>query len=131
MVKFFMQNYLDKSRIEMLKLIESRYGFDIDGYLESEIPNLDFYFSNKPTEFNAIMYEPSICIILQGNKAVGFGNRLYRYGIREYLLSSTHIPAKVKIVQADRENPYISFRIKFKLEDIYEVIKNIKSEKKI
>jgi len=75
------------------------------------------------------MYEPSLCVILQGNKAVGFGDELYNYGPKEYLLSSTHIPAKVKILEASKEQPYVSFRIKFNLEDIYDVIKNIDPKK--
>lgn len=112
-----------------LAFIKQKYTLDIEGGLQTDISNLDFYFSSEPTEFSAIMYEPSLCVILQGNKAVGFGDELYNYGPKEYLLSSTHIPAKVKILEASKEQPYVSFRIKFNLEDIYDVIKNIDPKK--
>ncbi|WP_108528522.1 AraC family transcriptional regulator [Arcobacter lacus] len=124
-----MEDIIENYRVNTLKLIEEKFTLDIEGGLQTEIPNLDFYFTSEPTEFNAIIYEPSLCIILQGNKAVGFGNELYSYGPKDYLLSSTHVPAKVKISEVNKENPYVSFRIKFNLEDIYEVIKNISSEK--
>ncbi len=117
---------------DLLKFINKKYSLsDINGELQSEISNLDFYFSNKTTEFYAIMYEPSLCIILQGSKTVGFGEEMYTYGEKEYLLSSAHVPAKVKIIEATKEKPYASFRIKFQLEDIYDVIKNISPKKLI
>lgn len=124
-----MRKNLEKFRMNTLAFIKQKYTLDIEGGLQTDISNLDFYFSSEPTEFSAIMYEPSLCVILQGNKAVGFGDELYNYGPKEYLLSSTHIPAKVKILEASKEQPYVSFRIKFNLEDIYDVIKNIDPKK--
>jgi AraC-like DNA-binding protein len=124
-----MQNLIESFRVDTLELIKKKYTLNINGGIQTEISNLDFFFYDAPTEFNAVMYEPSLCIILQGIKAVGFGDELYNYGPREYLLSSTHLPAKVKVLEASRETPYVSFRIKFALEDIYEVIKHIDSEK--
>lgn len=126
-----MKNLIDSFRVDTLELIKQKYTLDIDGGLQTDIPNLDFYFSQEPTQFNAIIYEPSLCIILQGNKAVGFADELYTYGETEYLLSSTHVPAKIKILDATKEKPYASLRIKFDLEDIYEVIKNIDPKKLI
>lgn len=124
-----MKKNLEKFRMNTLAFIKQKYTLDIEGGLQTDISNLDFYFSSEPTEFSAIMYEPSLCVILQGNKAVGFADELYNYGPKEYLLSSTHIPAKVKILEASKEQPYVSFRIKFNLEDIYDVIKNIDLKK--
>ncbi|AXH10815.1 AraC family transcriptional regulator [Malaciobacter halophilus] len=113
---------------DLLKFINNKYCIsNINGEVKTQIPNLDFYFSNEKTQFNTIIYEPSICIILQGEKIVDFGNEVYQYNSNEYLISSTHIPAKVKI----KKTPYISFRIKFELEEIYNVIKNINQEKLI
>jgi AraC-like DNA-binding protein len=124
-----MEKIIESFRVNALEFIKNKYTLNINGGLQTPIPNLDFYFSNEPTEFNAIIYEPSLCIILQGKKAVGFGEELYSYGPQEYLLSSTHVPAKVRILEATKEVPYASFRIKFDLEDIYDVIKNINSQK--
>ncbi|QKF82611.1 AraC family transcriptional regulator [Halarcobacter ebronensis] len=124
-----MEKNIEDFRKDILRLIEERYTLGINGGLQTEIPNLDFYFSNEQTEFLSTIYEPSLCIILQGSKAVGFGEELYSYGTKEYLLSSTHVPAKVRILEATKETPYVSFRIRFTLDDIYDVIKNVNPKK--
>ena len=124
-----MENLIEQFQQDALDFIKQKYTLDIQGSVQTEIPNLDFYFSKELSEFHAVMYEPSLCIILQGSKAVGFGDELYSYSPKEYLLSATHVPAKVKILEASEENPYVSFRIKFDMEDIYDVIKNINPQK--
>ena len=109
----------------MIRLITNKYKFE--GEFQSEIPNLDFYSSKTLSEQISIMYEPSICIILQGAKDVIFENESYNYNEKEYLVASTHLPARIKIIKATQKEPYISLRIKFNLEEIHEVIKNINS----
>lgn len=124
-----MESLIKQFQLNILELIKQKYTYTINGEIQTEIPSLDFYFSKELTEFNTVIYEPSLCIILQGSKAVGLGEELYSYGPKKYLLSSAHIPAKVKILEASCEKPYISFRIKFSMEDIYDVIKNINPKK--
>lgn len=123
-----MTDYLEQARIELIDFINRKYTLEY-GLIQSEIECLDFFHSTNTTEFNCIMYEPSLCVILQGSKAVGFGDDLYHYNPSEYLLSSTHVPANIRIVEASKEVPYLSFRIKFSLEDIYEVLKNTNPSK--
>ena len=118
-----MDTAFDKYRNDMISLIITKYTFD--GEYQSEIPNLDFFSSKTLSEQISIMYEPSICIILQGAKDVNFGDIIYKYNENEYLVSSTHLPARIKISEATNEKPYLSLRIKFKLEDIHEVLKNV------
>ena len=122
-----MNNYLDEYRFDLINFLKNKY--DLSGAIQSEISCLDFYFSKVPSEFSSIMYEPSLCIILQGSKAVGFGDKMYAYNHNEYLLSSAHVPANVKITQASQIEPYMSLRIRFKIEDIYEVLKNTNPDK--
>jgi AraC-like DNA-binding protein len=119
-----MSNTFEEYRNEMISLI-TKYKFE--GDFQSQIQNLDFYFSKTLSEQISIMYEPSICIILQGAKDVIFANKLYNYNEKDYLISSTHLPARIRISEASNEKPYISLRIKFNLKDIHEVLKNINS----
>ncbi|WP_428739396.1 AraC family transcriptional regulator [Sulfurimonas sp.] len=121
-----MDTKFEKYRSEMIELVQERY--PLDGTVQSEIKNLDFFFSKELTEQINIMYEPSLCVILQGNKAVGFGENTYGYDQNMYLLASTHLPAKMKILKASEQHPYLSLRIKFSLEDIYEVLKTLDSQ---
>ncbi len=121
-----MHDPFEKYRSDMITFITDKY--KSEGTVQSEIPSLDFYFSETLTEQINIMYEPSLCVILQGNKAVGFGDETFSYNHKEYLVSSTHLPAKMKILEATQEKPYVSLRIKFTLEDIYDVLKNVDPE---
>lgn len=123
-----MNKLLDEYRFDLIDFIKTKY--DLNGGVQSVISCLDFYFSSVPSEFStSVMYEPSLCIILQGSKAVGFGDKMYGYNHKEYLLSSAHVPANVKITQASQIEPYMSLRIRFKIEDIYEVLKNTNPDK--
>ena len=122
-----MNKTFETYRFDMIGFLQNKY-HNLN-YVQSDIKALDFYFSKKPTELLSVMYEPSLCLILQGKKSVDFGDKLYEYDPKEYLLSSTHIPAKVKILEASDELPYISLRIKFSLDEIYEVLKDKKEKK--
>jgi AraC-like DNA-binding protein len=112
---------------EMVDFLQNRYPSGIQS--QSNIQAVDFYFVDEPTEFTSVMYEPSLCLILQGSKSVDFGDKLYEYNDKEYLLASTHLPAKVKVLKATKQIPYISLRIKFSLEEIYEVLKERKDKR--
>ncbi|WP_041959357.1 AraC family transcriptional regulator [Sulfurospirillum arsenophilum] len=122
-----MDSALDTYRYALIDFLKLRYG--LNGSIQSDIPCLSFNIETAPTEFKSIMYEPCLCIIIQGSKAVGFGNQMYKYDPYKYLLASTHIPSDIKILEASKELPYLSLTIKFTLEDIYEVLKNTHPEK--
>lgn len=76
-------------------------------------------------DFISAVYEPSLCIILQGAKAIGFGDEMYGYYERTYALAYTHMPLNVSLKEASKEKPYISLRIKFSLDEVYEVLKGV------
>lgn len=94
-----------------------------DGLIQTQIPSLKFYVSKKVTEFTGVIYEPCLCLALQGEKAVGFDDKMYSYSPTQYLLTCANIPAKVKIIKASEQIPYVSLVLTFSLEEIYEVIK--------
>jgi AraC-like DNA-binding protein len=95
-----------------------------DGLSDTKIESLKFYTTTEKSESQSIIYEPSICIALQGEKAVGFGDDMYSYNSSKYLLTCTNVPADIKIKTASKETPYVSLVLSFSLEEIYEVIKD-------
>jgi AraC-like DNA-binding protein len=93
---------------------------------QTAINSLSFYRAFTPSqEFLATIYEPALCLIIQGSKEVGLGEEMFGYDPQTYLLASTHIPAKVKIIEASKETPYLSLIISFSMEQIFEVLKEI------
>ena len=113
-------NLLKEQTIEFLL---DKYG--VNGLVRSDIYSLDFYIRDKTHDFISAVYEPSLCIILQGAKAIGFGDDMHGYDEQTYALASTHVPLNVSLTDASKEKPYISLRIKFSLDEVYEVLKGV------
>ena len=101
----------------------NRYG--VNGLVQSDIDSLDFYISEKTHDFINVIYNPSLCIILQGAKSVGFGDEMSGYNEQRYLLTSTYMPLRVSLTDASKERPYISLTLNFSMDEIYEVLKNV------
>lgn len=113
---------LDQYRTELIDFLKRQYTFSES--VQSDIPCLNFNFAHAPSKIKNIIYNPCLCIILQGKKAVGFGDKMYSYDPYTYLLTSTHIPADIQILEASQSEPYMSLTIQFTLEDIYQVLKH-------
>lgn len=129
-----MNELLDLSRKDLINFLKDKFD-EKEGLLNTKIPSLHLYSTTTLSEFVSVIFEPSICIALQGSKAVGFGDDMYGYNESKFLLASTHVPANVRIEQASEEKPYLALKITFSLEQIYEVLKELndtqaKSKKK-
>ena len=89
------------------------------------IEQLSFYCSSQPTSSLATLYEPSICVIVQGAKEVGIDDELIPYDPDKYLLASVHMPAQVRITEASETHPYMGLTVTFSMEQIFEVLKEV------
>lgn len=68
------------------------------------------------------MYEPSICLAVQGAKRVILGEDTYVYDAHHYLITSVHLPTIVQIVEASPEKPYLGLRLKFDLREVSQLM---------
>jgi len=118
-----MNELFEKQKDELINIILNTC--KNEGLFQTKISALDFYTTTSLSEFVGTIYEPCICLALQGSKAVGFGENMYGYNSKKYLLVSTNIPANVRIEEASIEKPYVSLKISFSLEQIYEVLKEL------
>lgn len=68
-------------------------------------PRPGFYLlrQHQPSSFEATIYDPMLCLILQGRKEMTFGDRTYRLGAGECALVSHDLP----IVSRVGEAPYL------------------------
>lgn len=113
---------------EIKNKIASEY--DSENMIRTPIDQLYFYYKNEPSDMLATVYEPSVCIIVQGSKEVGLGNELIPYDRDDYLLASVHMPARVRITEASDERPYMGLTITFTMEQIFDVLKDLPSKPK-
>lgn len=56
--------------------------------------------------------EPSFCVIAQGSKEVFLGNERYQYDPYHYLLVTAELPLVGHVLDASKERPYLSIRLK-------------------
>jgi AraC-like DNA-binding protein len=68
------------------------------------MPGLLLLRQSCPTSFEASLYEPVLCLILQGRKAVSLGEQTLSFGPGECLLVSNDLPVRSRITKA----PYLA-----------------------
>lgn len=88
----------------------------------TRIPGLSLFRRDEPTEPMSGMYEPSICLAVQGAKRVILGEDTYVYDAHHYLITSVHLPTIVQIIDASPEKPYLGLRLKFDLREVSQLM---------
>jgi hypothetical protein len=86
------------------------------------IPGLSLFRRDQPTEPISGMYEPSVCLAVQGSKRVLLGEDTYLYNSSHYLITSVHLPTIVQIMEASPEKPYLGLRLKFDLREVAQLM---------
>lgn len=119
---------LDHYREDLKQMIARR--FEGENLIRTAMEQLYFYYKTEPSEMLATVYEPSVCIIVQGSKEVTVGHESISYDESDYLLASVHMPAKVRIAEASAASPYMGLTITFTMEQIYDVLKDIDLQEK-
>lgn len=86
------------------------------------IPGLSLFRRDEPTAPISGMYEPSICMAVQGAKRVILGEDTYVYDAHRYLITSVHLPTIVQITEASPEKPYLGLRLMLDLREITQMM---------
>lgn len=81
-----------------------------DGTIE---PHKGLYFnrSSSPSESCHSVSIPAFCVIAQGSKEVLLGSDRYQYDPMHYLLATVELPIVSQILEASKEQPYLSLRL--------------------
>lgn len=82
-----------------------------DGLHSTSIPSVALSRSTWSHEPIPSVYEPCLCIVLQGRKRAVLGDEVYLYDALNYLVVSVTLPARSHVVEASPEQPYLCLRI--------------------
>lgn len=107
--------------LEKLAEIAQRH-IPADGEFHTSVPRLTIYRSSTPTDHDAVVYVPSLCVIVQGAKEVVVGGEAFRYDPAQSLLVSVDMPAATRVVEASPACPCIAFRIEIESADVGELL---------
>ncbi|MGF1963592.1 MAG: AraC family transcriptional regulator [Aulosira sp. DedVER01a] len=81
-----------------------------DGAIEP-LKGLHFKRTSSPGECVHDVSVPAFCVIAQGSKEVLLGSDRYQYDPMHYLLATVELPIISQILQASKEQPFLSLRL--------------------
>ncbi|WP_318503123.1 AraC family transcriptional regulator [Bacillus sp. T3] len=119
---------LYRQRVELTKIIEDHIGQD--GSQITAIPTLFFSRFSNMTGPNYGVYNPSLCIIVQGMKEVLLSQERFQYGPADYLVASVNLPISGQVTEASTEVPYLALKLEFTPSEILEVLREFQMEEK-
>jgi AraC-like DNA-binding protein len=111
---------------ELAKMIERYSGRD--GNHTTAIPSLFFTRLSNAVGPNYGVYNPSLCIIVQGMKEVLLAQERYTYSPADYLVASVDLPVTAQVIEASPDVPYLAFKLEFTPSEILEVLGNTESQ---
>ncbi|WP_394548009.1 AraC family transcriptional regulator [Priestia aryabhattai] len=117
-----MSEQLYKQQDELAQLIERYSGQD--GNHSTPIPSLFFTRLSNAVGPKHGVYNPSLCIVVQGAKKVLLGKERFTYSPADYLVASVNLPVTAQVVEASPNLPYLAFKLEFKPSEILEVLRN-------
>ena len=78
-----------------------------DGFHQTPLEGVTLVRSNTPTVPMPVVYEPTLCFIVQGRKQVLVGTTSYVYDAAKYLVASVDIPVMGSVIEASEAEPYL------------------------
>ncbi len=95
---------------------------DREGIHETPLPGLKVVRREKTTEASPGMYESIVCLVLQGEKKVWSGKKVYRYDPENYLVSCIDNPATVQVVKASAKQPFVGLTLELQPSVVYDIL---------
>lgn len=109
----------DESMSKIAKLIEQ---FDLqDGFIESSLPKVRFFKSSVNLPRMPLLYDPGICIVIQGHKIGYLGDYEFKYDPDNYLVISLTTPFECA-TYADNDAPLYGIYIEIDMPLLHELI---------
>lgn len=81
-----------------------------EGMTASGIPGLDLIRFDQPSRPLPTVYEPSLCVVVQGRKQTQLSGEIYTYDALHYLVVSMSLPVVGQVIEATPERPYLCLR---------------------
>ena len=73
-----------------------------------DLAGFSLFQRERPSKFEAFVYRPVICVILQGSKSVSLGEHHFDLQEGNALLVSHDLPMTASITKASRDKPYLA-----------------------
>ena len=107
----------------MLQMVEILKSFSVTdgGSSESRLEGVRFFKSTQPIPRKPIVYDPGICIIVQGHKIGYLGDQVFQYDANHYLVTSVTMPFECETF-ASPEDPLLGLYIDIDMSQLHDLI---------
>jgi len=95
------------------------------------LPNLTVLQTGEVSEFDSVVYNPVVCLVLQGAKVTAIGDQSVTLRAGDALIVSHDLPVQSRIISASASAPYLALIIRLELglvRSLYEQIAPISDE---
>lgn len=107
-------------QLAKLRVIAERHA---DGRRNATIlPRVSLHVGAHRTRPSPGVYEPSLCLILQGAKQVVIGNQVLRYDPASYFIAAVELPATGCVIEASPARPYVAVSLKLDMDCLTSLI---------
>ncbi|MBE9157044.1 AraC family transcriptional regulator [Nodosilinea sp. LEGE 06152] len=110
---------------ELAKLVARHTEGKGDGIHATAIAQLELMRESVAPTALCSVYEPTLCIILQGRKETLLGKETYRYGTAQYIVVTVDLPLSGNIVEATPDKPYLCFKLSLDATQLWDIIDQI------
>lgn len=88
----------------------------------SPILGLILYHSDHPFSFEGVIQEPSICIVLNGEREIQLGEQCYQFDNQHYAFCPVDIPVCGKIKNASIDQPFLYMTMKIDIPMVQKIL---------
>jgi AraC-like DNA-binding protein len=92
-----------------------------DGPCDSRLKGVRFYKETKNIPRKPVVYDPGICIVVQGHKFGYLGGQKFQYDANHYLVTSVTMPFECETFASPRE-PFLGLYIDVDMTQLHELI---------
>ncbi len=107
----------------MTELAELLSGLELtdNGYTDTKLSGVRLFKGTQHIRRTPLVYEPGICIIVQGEKAGYLGGEVFRYDADHYLVTTVTMPFECETF-ANPEEPLLGVYIDVNFENLHNLI---------
>lgn len=108
---------------ELIALVERYSGAEV--LSDTPLESLKIVRRGQKTGPVHSLYEPCICLVVQGEKLVTVGSQQYRCAPGRFFVSAANLPVVGEVVKASATAPYLCLVLRLDQQVIYEVVDKV------
>ena len=96
-----------------------------DGIHQTPWPALSVFRASAPSPVVRAVYQPCLCLAVQGRKRVVVGDEALTYDPLRYLVVSVPLPVEGQIIEASAEHPYLALILNLDASMVGELVREL------